>query len=216
VSAFGYPVFLELAGRRCVVVGEGAVREGKVEGLLAAGADDVLVLAERPDARLTAMAEVEGVRVERRAWRPGDLEGAFLVVAASPDPQERAAIAREARERRAWVNVIDDVPNCDWAAPAVVRRGELVVAVGTGGASPALARKIREELGSRYGPEWAEVAAVLRRVREETLPLLPSFAERAQRWREALDLEEAAALVREDRADELEERLRSRLLGAPV
>lgn len=76
--SFGYPVMLELAGRRCVVIGEQAIREGKVEGLLAAGADDVLVVEPSLDDRFDGVA---GVRVERRAWRPGDLDGAFLAVA---------------------------------------------------------------------------------------------------------------------------------------
>lgn len=216
MSPFGYPVFLELSGQRCVVIGEDAVREGKVEGLLAGGADDVLVVALGPDAKLAALEDVDGVEVQRRRWHPGDLDDGFLVVASSRDPVESAAIAREARMRRVLVNVMDDVPNCDWAAPAVVRRGELVVAVGTGGASPALARKVREDLERRYGPEWAEVVAVLRRVRQETLPSLPSFSERARRWREALDPDEAARLVREGNSEELETRLRSRLLEMPA
>ena len=216
MSPFGYPVFLELSGQRCVVIGEDAVREGKVKGLLAGGADDVLVLALGPDARFAELQDVDGIEVQRRRWRAGDLDDAFLVVASSRDPAEREAIAHQARTRHVLVNVMDDVPNCDWAAPAVVRRGELVVAVGTGGASPALARKVREDLQRRYGPEWAEVLAVLRRVREETLPSLPSFVERARRWRGALDPDEAARLVREGRSDELEARLRSRLLEVPM
>ncbi len=212
MTAFGYPVFLELVGHRCVVVGADAVSEGKVEGLLAAGADDVLVLATGPEARLAELERVDGVAVERRPWLPGDLDGALLVVASSRDQAERAAIAREARSRKALVNVVDDVPNCDWAAPAIVRRGDLVVAVGTGGASPALARKLREQIERWYGPEWAEVVAVLGRVRAETMSSLP-FAERSRRWRDALDPDEAAELVREGRVEELEARLRSRLLG---
>ena len=118
--SFGYPVMLELAGRRCVVIGAQAIREGKVEGMLAAGADDVLVVEPSVDERFEGVA---GVRVERRAWRPGDLDGAFLAVASSDDAATRAAIAREARARRVLVNLIDDIPQCGWAAPAVVRRG---------------------------------------------------------------------------------------------
>jgi siroheme synthase-like protein len=213
MSPFGYPVFLELAGRRCVVIGEDAVREGKVEGLLAAGADDVVVLAEEPSERLARLEAAGGVRVERRASVGEDLDGAVLLVASSRDPEERARLAREARARGVLVNVMDDEPNCDWAAPAIVRRGELVVAVGTGGASPALARKVREDLETRYGPEWAEVVSVLRRLRAETMPSMPSFAERARRWREALDPDEAATLVREGRSAELEALLRGRLMG---
>jgi precorrin-2 dehydrogenase/sirohydrochlorin ferrochelatase len=211
---FGYPVMLELAGRHVVVIGEDAVRAGKVDGLLAAGADDVLVIATAPAARLDELGSVDGVTVVRRTWRADDMDDAFLCVAASRDEGERAAIAREARARRVLVNVMDDVDACDWAAPALVRRGELVLAISTGGASPALARRLREHLGETFGEEWAEVLAVLRSVREETLPLLPDLSIRARRWADALDLDEATALVRGGRADELAARLTSRILGA--
>ncbi len=209
---FGYPVMLELSGRRCVVIGVDAVHEGKVEALIAAGADDVLVVSSGPAERLDELERVDGVEVERRAWRANDLNGAFLVVAASRDVGERDAIAREARCRRALVNVMDDVPNCDWSAPSVVRRGELVLAIATGGASPALSKKLRAQLSASYGEEWSEVLAVLRTVRAETMPSVPDFATRAQRWADALDLDEAASLVRDGRADELAARLRERLL----
>ena len=152
--------------------------------------------------------------VERRAWRPADLDGAFVCVASSDDPAERAAIAREARDRGVLVNVMDDIPNCDWAAPSIVRRGELVLAISTGGASPALAKKLRLQLSAAFGEEWAEVLAVLRDVRAATMPFLPDIGERASsvgrtRWTST----EAATLVREGRADELRERLVRRLAG---
>jgi precorrin-2 dehydrogenase / sirohydrochlorin ferrochelatase len=210
--AFAYPVMLELAGRRCVVIGDGAVREHKVEGLVASGADDVLVVATGPAAHLDDLEGLDGVGVERRPWSADDLNGAFVVVASSRDAGERDAIAREARCRRVLVNVMDDIPNCDWSAPSVVRRGELVLAIATGGASPALAKKLREHLSESYGEEWSEVLAVLRAVRAETMPSLPDLSMRARRWHDALDLDEAAALVREGRSDELAVRLRARLL----
>jgi siroheme synthase-like protein len=208
--SFGYPVMLELAGRRCVVIGAQAIREGKVEGLLAAGADDVLVVEPTVDERFDGVA---GVRVGRRAWRPDDLDGAFLAVASSEDAAARATIAREARVRGVLVNLIDDIPQCDWAAPAVVRRGDLVVAIGTGGASPTVARLVREHLQAEFGAEWAEVLRIVGEVRRETLPALPDFAVRAARWHDALDLDEAAELVREGRGEELRGLLRERLLG---
>lgn len=216
---FGYPVFLELRGRRVVVIGADAVREGKVEGLLAAGADDVLVIvptasgsADASDAARPALRD-PSVRVERRPWARSDLDGAVVCVAASRDAAERDAIARAARDRRVLVNVMDDVPNCDFAAPAVVRRGDLALAISTGGRSPALARRLRELLGERFGPEWAEVVEVIGEVREETLPRVPDVRERARRWHAALDLDEAEALVRSGGADELRRRLRDRVLG---
>ncbi len=208
--SFGYPVMLELAGRRCIVIGAQAIREGKVEGLVAAGANDVLVVEPSVDDRFEGVA---GVRVERRAWRPDDLEGAFLAVASSDDAVTRAAIAQEARARGALVNIVDDTPHCDWAAPAVVKRGDLVLAIGTGGVSPAVARLIRERLQEEFGAEWGELLRVVGEVRRETLPALPDFAVRARRWHDALDLDEAAELVHQGRGEELHTRLRSRLLG---
>jgi precorrin-2 dehydrogenase/sirohydrochlorin ferrochelatase len=212
MSPFGFPVLLELAGRRCVVIGELPIREGKVEALLAGGATDVLVVSSHPSDRLDGLELLEGVQVARRTWTSADLAGAFLVIAHDVDPAERSRLSAAARRAGALVNVVDDIPACDWAMPALVRRGELLLAIGTGGASPALARKMRERLEAEYGPEWAEVLHVLREVREATLPLLPDIRERSARWREALDPDEAAALVRAGCADELRGRLVSRLL----
>jgi precorrin-2 dehydrogenase/sirohydrochlorin ferrochelatase len=202
---FGYPVMLELRGRRCVVIGEMAVRERKVEGLLAAGADDVVVVAPG------AGDVPPGAEVRRRPWEPKDLDGAFLVVAAANDAKEGAAIARSARDRGALVNVMDDVANCDWAAPSVVRRGDLVFAIATGGGSPALARALRVELSGAFGPEWAEVVRVLREVRDQTMTELPDLRERARRWRASLDVNEAGAFARDGRFEELRDLLLARL-----
>jgi precorrin-2 dehydrogenase/sirohydrochlorin ferrochelatase len=190
---FAYPVFLELAGKRAVVIGAVALADGKDRALRDAGATiDVF---------------------EDGAWSPRDLDGAFLCVASSDDPVERDRIARACRERGVLVNVMDDVPNCDFAAPAVVRRGDLMIAIATGGRSPAVARKVREELEQRYGDEWAEVLRIVGEVRAATSPRIPDLATRATRWRRALDLDEAVALVREDRADELRLRLTERVLA---
>lgn len=209
---FGFPAFLELAGRRVVVIGDGAVRQGKVHGLLAAGADRVVVLA--PGARSARGLPVgdDRVTVHLRVWEPRDLDGAFLCIASSTDPRERDDIARAARERRVLVNVMDDVGNCDFAAPAVVRRGDLAIAISTGGRSPAAAARLRELLGERFGPEWEELIGILRVVREDTLPMLPDLAERSRRWRAALDLDEAQGLVSSGRGAELRARLRRRLV----
>lgn len=191
---FAYPVLLELSGRRAVVVGSLALHERKDVALREAGAE-VDVFANG-------------------TWRPEDLNGAFMCVASSDDPAERDAIARAARDRGVLVNVMDDVPNCDFAAPAIVRRGDLVIAIGTGGRSPALARKLRADLQERYGEEWADVLRVIGAVREETLEALPDLGDRARRWRRALDLDEALALVRTGRSDELRRRLVERLLAS--
>ena len=136
-----YLAALDLRGRRCVVAGGGAVARRKAEGLLAAGAD-VLVVApevgEMPD----------GAAIERRAVRLADLDGAVLVVCATDDPAANAALAREARRLGVLANVVDDPDGGNFAVPAVLRRGALQVGVSTGGASPALARRLRDELAA--------------------------------------------------------------------
>jgi precorrin-2 dehydrogenase/sirohydrochlorin ferrochelatase len=194
MAPFAYPVSLEVTGRTAVVIGEEAVAQGKDRALASAGA------------RVVVRSESE--------WRPEDLDDAFLCVAASSDPEIREAVFRAARERGVLVNVMDDIARCDFAAPAVVRRGDLAIAVSTGGRSPALARRLRERLERQFGPEWEDALAALGEVRTETLHELPDLAERSRRWAEALDLEELTALVRTGRAAEAKTRLRERLLRA--
>ena len=209
--AFGYPVFLELEGRLAVVVGSDAVRANRPEALLDAGAR-VTVIAEGPEERLQELAG-RGASIERRSYLPGDLAGAFICVAAVDDPAVADSIASEARARGVLVNVMDNVPNCDFAAPAIVRRGDLQIAIGTGGRSPALARRLREELSERYGPEWTEAVRVIGDVRADTLSALPDLADRGRRWSRALDLDELLTLVREGRSAEAAGRLTARLLN---
>jgi siroheme synthase-like protein len=213
--AFGYPVLLELAGRRAVVVGEFAVEAGKVEGLLVAGAE-VSVVAKGPAAALDRLEADPRVTVHRRGYAgPADLAGAVLCVASAAEPGVRDAIAADARAAGVLVNVMDDVPNCDFAAPAIVRRGDLVIAVGTGGRAPALASRLRAELAERFGPEWTELVDLVGQVRTATLPHLPDFDDRSRRWKAALDLDELEHLVATGQPALAATRLRNRLLAGP-
>jgi siroheme synthase-like protein len=209
--AFGYPVTLEVRGRKAVVIGRDAVIHGKADALLEAGAD-VTVIAEGPEG-LLAELEKAGATVLRRRYRPGDLEGAFVCVASSEDASEREAIHREGRSRSVLVNVMDDIPHCDFAAPAVVRRGDLTIAIATGGRSPALARRLRIELSEQFGPEWKDLIDLLGEIRTETLADLPDLHERSRRWKQALDLDELLALLRNGRREEARSILLARLVG---
>jgi siroheme synthase-like protein len=210
--AFAYPVLLELAGRRAVVIGELAVEAGKVEGLLAAGAE-VTVVAKGPAAALDRLETDQRVTVHRRGYAgPADLSGAVLCVAHAAEPAVRSAIAADARAAGVLVNVMDDVPNCDFAAPAIVRRGDLVMAIGTGGRAPALASRLRVELAERFGPHWSALVDLVGQVRTATLPHLPDVEDRSRRWRAALDLDELEQLVATDQGDLAAARLRGRLL----
>jgi precorrin-2 dehydrogenase / sirohydrochlorin ferrochelatase len=151
---------LDLSGRRCVVVGGGAVATRKARKLLQAGAEVAVISPE-------VLPELEGMGVEtsRRPYEYGDLEGADLAFAATDSREVNAAVAREARERGVRVNVADRPSEGDFAVPSTLRRGGLQVAVSTGGASPTLARRIRDELEASFGPEWAGVVEELETVR---------------------------------------------------
>ena len=212
--AFAYPVSLEVSGRSAVVIGDETVRHGKADALLSAGAR-VTVIADTPAQALARLAD-EGATVLRRSFKPGDLAGAFVCVASSSNPDVRESIFREAEEFGVLVNVMDDNPHCHFAAPAIVRRGDLVIAISTGGRSPALARRLREELEERFGPVWKDLVEVIGEVRERTLARLPDLAERSRRWSRALDLEELEALIRTGRADEASASLEARVMeGVP-
>ena len=169
-----YPVYLDLRGRRCVVVGGNDVGEEKLSRLIDCGADVVVIGAEATE-RISDMAAAGEIEWVRRGYRSGDLDGAFVaIVADTADPEVNAAVSEEARERGIPLNVVDVTHLCSWIAPAVVRRGEVTVAVSTGGASPALARRFREQLSgtnrvpTRYGVmELADLAPLLSEARAE-------------------------------------------------
>lgn len=152
-----YPVNLVLDGRACLVVGGGRVAVRKVEGLLACGAR-VTVVATRVAPELRDRA---GVSVVERPWQPGDMVGAWLVIAATDDPAVNRAVYEAGERAGVWVNGADDPANCAFTLPSVVRRGDLQVAVSTGGRSPALATWLRRRLEGEIGPEYADLLDLL-------------------------------------------------------
>lgn len=159
-----YPVMLDLAGVDCLVVGGGRVAERKVEGLLGVGAR-VTVIAPRLGEVLAGLARAGRIQHDRRPFAAGDTAGFRLVIAATDDPRLNAAVAEEGRRQGLLVNVVDCAPESNFIVPAVLRRGELVIAVSTGGASPAQARRIRERLEREYGPEWGPYLSLLEELR---------------------------------------------------
>jgi siroheme synthase-like protein len=155
-----FPIFLDLSGRRCVVVGGGEVANRKARKLLQARASVVVISPE-----LQPELESVAVEVHRRPYEEGDLEGAYLAFAATDSREVNARVAREAKERGVPVNVADRPSDGDFALPSTLRRGGLQVAVSTGGASPTLARRIKDELEEVFGPEWAGIVDELGRNR---------------------------------------------------
>jgi precorrin-2 dehydrogenase/sirohydrochlorin ferrochelatase len=203
-----YPLSLELGGRPCVVVGGGTVAEGKVKGLLTA---DAVVTVVSPSLTGTLAEAVRAGRIahRRRVYQDGDLAGFALAFVATGDVAINAAVAAEGRRRGVWVNAADDPAHCDVILPSVLRRGTLTVAVSTGGASPALARAVREEIERHLGEDYAVLAdvasAVRRTLRAERRPA------DAAAWRDALaDARFRRLVARGDRAG-ARRRLRARL-----
>ncbi len=176
-----YPVNLVLDGRRCLVVGGGKVALRKVEGLLACGGR-VTVVATRLNPDLAVLSEV---MIEQRPWRPEDIDGMWLVIAATDDPGVNRAVYDAGQRAGVWVNGADDPANCSFTLPSVVRRGDLQVTVSTGGRSPALSTWLRRRLEGEIGPEYAVLLDLLATEREGLKAA--GVSTEGLDWRSALD-----------------------------
>ena len=172
-----YIACLRLSGRRCLVVGGGEVGLEKVEGLLACDANVTLVSPEAV-APLRELAAEDSIRWERRNFRPTDLDGTLLVVAATGDTDVNIRIYEEAERRPMLVNVVDVPPLCNFILPAIFRSGPLAIAISTAGASPALAKRIRSEIAEEYGEPYARLAELLNEVRGWAKATLPTYQDR--------------------------------------
>lgn len=150
-----FPMFLKLEGRRCLVVGAGSVAEGKIASLLETGAR-VQVIATRALPGVMQWAELGYIKLQLRPFAADDLDGMFLAVVATSSPDLNLEIYGEAQRRRVLCNVVDVPELCDFYYPAVVRRGDLQIAISTNGQSPALAKRLREQLEQQFGPAYAE------------------------------------------------------------
>lgn len=176
-----YPVNLVLDGRRCLVVGGGHIALRKVQGLLACGAR-VRVVAPRLTPELRTLQDVA---FEERTWRPDDLAGVWLVIAATDDPAVNGAVYDAGQRAGVWVNGADDPAHCSFTLPSVVRRGDLQIAVSTGGRSPALATWLRTRLEGEIGPEYAVLLDILATERDGLKAA--GVSTEGLDWRSALD-----------------------------
>ena len=172
-----YAAFLDLRGRRALVVGGGDVAERKVSGLLDAGAR-VRVVSPRLTEAIAALAGVGIVEHRARVFRRPDVRGCVLVVAATGVPDVDDEVAEAARRARALVNVVDRAEACDFILPSVLRRGDLQIAVSTGGQSPALAREIRRGLEHHFDEDCGAVIAWAGRARARVMGIAPTAAAR--------------------------------------
>ena len=172
-----YIACLKLEGRKCLVVGGGDVGLEKVEGLLACNGEVTLVAPEAIEP-LRALADEGSIRWERREYEPGDLEGTFMVIAATSDTDVNIGVYEDAERRAMLVNVVDVPPLCNFILPAIVRTGPLAIAISTAGASPALAKRIRDQIADEYGEPYARLAIMLNDVRGWAKGTLPTYGDR--------------------------------------
>jgi precorrin-2 dehydrogenase / sirohydrochlorin ferrochelatase len=172
-----YIACLRLSGRRCLVVGGGEVGLEKVEGLLACDGDVTLVSPEAIP-QLQELAAEGSIAWDRREYRPEDLEGTFIAIAATGDTEVNIGVFEDAERRAMLVNVVDVPPLCNFILPAIIRTGPLAIAISTAGASPALAKRIRNEIADEYGEPYARLAIMLNEVRGWAKGVLPTYQDR--------------------------------------
>ncbi len=194
-----YPVFLDLTGRLVVVVGGGTIAQGKIEGLLTAGAC-VQIIAPTLTLELQTLVREGRVDYTARPYAAGDLAGADLAISATNDRAVNAQVWQDATAAHIWVNVVDDPPHCTFIAPSVARRGDLTVAVSTGGKAPVLAVRVREQIEALLGDEHAQFLELAGRLRAPIAERYPNFAERKRLWYAIVDSDVLAALKRGDEA----------------
>src|SRR5437764_14517433 len=175
-----YIACLRLKGRRCMVVGGGDVGLEKVEGLLACDADVTLVAPEAIGELQTLAAE-ESIAWERREYAgPSDLEGTFIVIAATSSTDVNIRVYEDAERRAMLVNVVDVPPLCNFILPAIVRTGPLAIAISTAGASPALAKRMKREVSDMFGEHYARLAELLNDARGWAKGTLPTYQDRKE------------------------------------
>lgn len=192
-----YPLYMNLEGRKCLVVGAGAVAARKARSLLECGAK-VTVIGEEPIPALMKL-EGESLSIRPRKFRGSDMGKYALVVGATDDTVLNRELSRESRRRGIPVNIVDVPEESTFIVPAVHRKGDLTIAVSTGGKSPAAARIIREDLEARYGADYAAMIALLGAHRQEMMTSVRGHRRRAAVWKGILDADLLGTLRKKGR-----------------
>ncbi len=199
-----YIACLRLKGRSCLVVGGGEVGLEKTEGILACGGEAVLIAPEAGP-ELEQLASEGSIQWHRREYAgAADLEGRFLVIAATDDSEVNIRVYEDAEERAMLVNVADVPPLCNFILPAIVRSGPLAIAISTAGASPALAKRMKREIAELYGEDFARLAVILNQVRGWAKSTLPTYHDRRDFFEGIVNGEpDPIDLLRSDREPDL-------------
>jgi siroheme synthase-like protein len=173
-----YIACLRLTGRNCLVVGAGDIALEKVEGLLACDGKVTVVAPEATNAELESLAAEGSITWERRPFEEADLEGKFMAIAATNDTDVNISVYDAAERRAMLVNVVDVPSLCNFILPAIVRTGPLAIAISTAGASPALAKRIKNEVAEAFGEPYARLAVMLNDARGWAKGNLPTYQDR--------------------------------------
>lgn len=197
-----YPISLNIEGRKCVVVGGGIVAMRKVKVLLEHGAK-VDVISPDICPEMKQLVDDGSVNLKQRGYKRGDLEGAIISVAATDDNKTNVEVSEESRKKGIIINVVDDLQLSDFIIPSYLRRGDVTIAVSTGGKSPALARKIRSTLEEEFGNEYASLAILVNNVRSKLKQ--KGIIVDSDSWQEVLVLEPLIDMLREGRNQEAED-----------
>jgi siroheme synthase-like protein len=219
-----YPVFLDIADKPVVIIGGGTIAEQKVGNLLEAGAQ-VTIVSPDLNENLEALRREGKLMHIKREYEPGDLEGYELAFVATDSRAENEKVWQEGRQRKIWVNAVDDIPNCDFIMPGIIRRGELTLAISTSGKSPAMARKMREDLEEFLSEDDAalldlagEVRTQIRAKGLDAKACLHCQRDNLDVWNAALD-GIVKDLLREGKRDEAKARMLNLLFspsGQPI
>ena len=181
-----YPVMLIIKGRRCVVVGGGSVAERKVEALLEAGGD-VLVVSPEATEGLGALAEQGAIEWRKREAEEADVLEGFVAIIATDDRDTNARLAAVAEAAGKLVNAVDQPEDCNFYVQASVQRGPVLLTISTGGSSPALAKRIRKKLQAEFGEEYGRLAELMGRLRPVAAELIDTQPKRARAWERILE-----------------------------
>lgn len=193
VTASYYPIFLDISGKRCVVVGGGQVAWRKVTSLLENNAV-VEVVSPVICPEIQKLADSGKIVLKQKAYQTGDLKGAVLAIAATDDSDTNTQVSSEGRANSILVNVVDDAAKSDFILPSCLQRGDLTIAVSTSGRSPALARKIRTLLETQFSREYSDITLMINEVRSEMLKRGVRFS--GDDWQEALSLDPILDLLK--------------------
>jgi len=200
-----YPVYLKLDGKKCLVVGGGRIAERKVNSLLESGAQ-VYVVSPVLTEWLEEIASKDMITVIRRNYTTTDLENAFLVIGATDLQAINTRVARDCHDRNILVNIVDNPGNCNFIVPAVFRQGSLSISISTDGKSPMLAKRIREELKSEFGPEYHEFLELMGNLREQVIAKFPDEKQRRDVFKE-LVYSDILELLKDGQGEKVKERI---------